>query len=307
MPNGPGTAPDLYQEAFQRNIGLIGESEQAALRRARVAVAGVGGVGGLHLLALARIGIGRFHLADLDTFEVSNFNRQFGATIETVGQPKVEVMARMVKSINPSAEIVLFPVGVQPTNVLQFLTGVDVVVDGIDFFAYDHRRLLFNAAREGGIHVITSGPIGYGSTLQVFSPSGMSFDSYFGIHDTSTDLEKFAAFAVGIAPKVLHRRYMDLSKVRRSAAQGPVVAPACMICSGLVAAEAVNVVLRRRPIKAVPYYFQFDPYLQVYRKGYLWGGSRHPLQRLKRWWLKRRMIALEARQEADALGVLGAR
>jgi molybdopterin/thiamine biosynthesis adenylyltransferase len=285
---------DFYGKAFGRNIGLIREDEQEKLRRTRVAVAGAGGVGGLHLLALARMGVGRFHLADFDTFEVSNFNRQFGATVDSIGRSKIEVMRDMVRAINPDADVALFPEGVQRGNVDRFLDGVDVVVDGIDFFAFDHRRLLFNSARAKGQYVITSGPIGFGSTLQVFSPAGMSFDEYFGVRDDFSEFDKFVAFAVGIAPAVLHRHYMDLSKVKISASQGPVVASSCMICSGLVAAEAVNVILRRRPIKAVPHYFQFDAYLQVYKRGYLWMGGRNPLQVLKRMILRRRLKALGA-------------
>ena len=292
----PALPPDFYAKAFQRNLGLISPDEQDVLRKACVAVAGAGGVGGLHLLALARMGLGRFHLADFDTFEVSNFNRQFGATVSAIGKSKIEVMAGMVREINPEATIELFHEGVQKHNVDRFLDGVDVVVDGIDFFAFDHRRLLFNTARAKNLHVITSGPIGYGSTLQVFSPGGMSFDDYFGVRDGQSDFEKFVAFAVGIAPKVLHRHYMDLSRVKVSNAQGPVVASSCMMSSGLVAAETVNVLLRRRPIKSVPHYFQFDAYLQVYKHGYLWWGARNPMQRLKRAILRKRMHALDAQQ-----------
>jgi molybdopterin/thiamine biosynthesis adenylyltransferase len=283
---------DFYEKAFQRNIGLIAADEQHVLRRACVAVAGAGGVGGLHLLALARMGIGRFHVADFDTFELSNFNRQFGATVATIGRPKIDVMHEMVRAINPDVEMRLFHEGVQPDNVGRFLEGADVVVDGIDFFAFDHRRLLFNEARRKGLYVLTSGPVGFGSTLQVFSPTGMGFDEYFGISDQSSDFEKFVAFAVGIAPAVLHRHYMDLSRVKPGSATAPVVASSCLLSSGLVAAEAVNVLLRRRPIKAVPRYFQFDAYLQVYRKGYLPWGARNPMQRLKRWILRRQMARL---------------
>ena len=280
---------DFYRQSFQRNIGLISEAGQARLAQSRVAVAGAGGVGGLHLLALARMGVGRFHIADYDHFEVSNFNRQFGATVDTVGHSKIEVMASMLRSINPDVDIRLFPEGFQSTNVDRFFDGVDVVVDGIDFFAFDHRRLLFHEARRRNLYVITSGPVGFGSTLQIFAPQGMSFDEYFGINDSMAEYDKLVAFAVGLAPAVLHRRYMDLSRVRVSAGQAPVVASSCVLSSGIVAFEAVNVMLGLRPIKAVPYYFQFDVYRQVYRRGYLWFGGRNPLQALKRAILRRTM------------------
>ena len=90
-----------YSEAFRRNIGWVTEAEQQVLRGKRVAIAGLGGVGGAHLLTLTRLGIGRFHLADFDRFELHNFNRQVGATVHTVGRPKVDVMAEMASAINP--------------------------------------------------------------------------------------------------------------------------------------------------------------------------------------------------------------
>ena len=65
-----------YDEAFKANRGLISEEEQEKLRNCRVAIAGMGGVGGIHLVTLARLGIGKFTIADPDVFEVANFNRQ---------------------------------------------------------------------------------------------------------------------------------------------------------------------------------------------------------------------------------------
>jgi molybdopterin/thiamine biosynthesis adenylyltransferase len=281
-----------YEEAFQRNLGLYSEAEQQRLKMARVAVAGVGGVGGLHLLALCRMGIGKFRIADLDVYDTSNINRQFGATVDTIGQPKTSVMREMALAINPGAEVDVFDNGIRQDNIDRFLDGVDVVVDGIDFFAFDIRRMLFQQARARGLYVITAGPVGFGSTLQVFSPDGMSFDEYFGVYDGLTELQKFVAFATGIAPAVLHRKYMDLSRLRLASGKAPVVASSCMLASGLVAHEAANVLLRKRPIKAVPHYFQFDAYLQVYKKGYLWRGSKNPLQYLKRFLLTRMMHRL---------------
>ena len=64
-----------YAIAFSRNIGWLTEAEQQTLRGKRVAIAGMGGVGGFHLLTLARLGIEKFTIADLDTFELANFNQ----------------------------------------------------------------------------------------------------------------------------------------------------------------------------------------------------------------------------------------
>ena len=84
-----------YAAAFTRNIGWVTEWEQDLLRGKRVAIAGLGGVGGSHLLTLTRMGIGAFSLADFDTFDYANFNRQVGATIASVGRRKLDVMSEM--------------------------------------------------------------------------------------------------------------------------------------------------------------------------------------------------------------------
>ena len=76
-------------------------AEQQVLRRKRIAIAGLGGVGGAHLLTLARLGVGGFHIADFDTFDLPNINRQSGALMSTLGKNKTEVLAAMAKRRQP--------------------------------------------------------------------------------------------------------------------------------------------------------------------------------------------------------------
>jgi molybdopterin/thiamine biosynthesis adenylyltransferase len=90
-----------YAEAFSRNIGWTTAEEQRVLARSRIAIAGLGGVGGSHLLTLARLGVGNFNIADFDSFEIQNFNRQVGATLSHLGEPKVDVLRRLAFDINP--------------------------------------------------------------------------------------------------------------------------------------------------------------------------------------------------------------
>mgnify|MGYP001241452853 CR=1 FL=1 len=91
-----GTATSFefdYDRAFSRNIGWVTRQEQARLQRARIAIAGLGGVGGAHLLTLCRLGLQDYAIADFDRFEVHNFNRQAGAFVSTVGVPKAQALA----------------------------------------------------------------------------------------------------------------------------------------------------------------------------------------------------------------------
>jgi molybdopterin/thiamine biosynthesis adenylyltransferase len=281
-------ASDFYRQAFIRNIGLISEAEQERLRNTCVAIAGLGGVGGLNLVTLARMGFGRFHIADLDTFETVNMNRQYGATAENLGRKKTDVMREVALGINPDIHLEVFEEGVQEENVDAFFRGVDVAVDGIDFFAMESRRMFFNEARKRGIHVVTSGPIGFGTILLTFAPDGMSFDDYFGLSKGMDATDKGIAFAIGVSPKLYARTYIDPGKVNFNQRYGPSVAPAICLSSGLVGIEVLKIVLGRGRVRAAPHYFQFDAYRQIYHRGYLWGGGRNALQVLKRWILKRR-------------------
>ncbi|MDD2872744.1 MAG: ThiF family adenylyltransferase, partial [Azoarcus sp.] len=149
-----------YDSAFSRNIGWVSSLEQSALRGKRVAIAGMGGVGGIHLLTLARLGIGAFNISDFDAFDYVNFNRQAGAVMASLGLPKVDVLAEMAHEINPEIDIRKFPEGVSTANLDDFLKGVDLYVDGLDFFAFDARRATFAACARMGIPAVTAAPLG---------------------------------------------------------------------------------------------------------------------------------------------------
>jgi molybdopterin/thiamine biosynthesis adenylyltransferase len=276
------SVPWSYAEAFKRHRGLINEEEQARLRTCRVGVVGMGGVGGVDLVTLARLGIGKFTIADPDIFEVSNTNRQHGAMSSTLGRRKADVMAEIVQDINPEAELRVFPEAIGAHNAEAFLEGVDVLVDGIDAFEIDLRRLLFRLARERGIYALGAGPVGFSTVWVVFSPDDMSFDQYFDLRDDMDSVEKFAAYIAGMAPKATHRGYIDMSQVNVSDRAGPSVGFACQLAAGVIGAEVVKILLKRGPLRPAPHYHQFDAYLGKLVRRRLWGGNRHPLQRIKR-------------------------
>src|SRR3954454_9323587 len=135
----------LYDQAFSRNIGWVTPHEQQILRHKRIAIAGMGGVGGIYLLTLARLGVGAFNIADFDLFDLVNFNRQVGATVSTLGRKKTDVLVAMAKDINPEVDIRIFPDGVTEENLPGFFSDVDVYIDGLDFFAFSARQATFSA------------------------------------------------------------------------------------------------------------------------------------------------------------------
>lgn len=271
-----------YRAAFSRNIGWITEWEQQELRRKTVAIAGLGGVGGAHALTLARLGIGGFHLADFDRFDVVNFNRQSAAFLSTLGQEKTGVTGRMVRDINPELRVKVFDRGIDERNLDDFLAGVDVFVDGLDFFVIDIRRKVFKRCAELGIPAITAAPIGLGSCYLIFMPGGMTFEQYFRLEGLPQE-RQYVKFGLGLAPKGFHRQYLiDPSRMDLAHRRGPSTAAAVQICAGVTAAETVKILLGRGKVYAVPHYHAFDAYLGRWKRGKLRFGNAGLLQSLKR-------------------------
>ena len=121
------------QEQFARTALLLGEEGVEALAEKKVAVFGIGGVGGFTVEALARSGVGHFLLVDNDTVALSNLNRQIIATHDTVGKHKTKVMKERILSINPQAEVETKECFFLPENAEEFeFSEFDYVVDAID-------------------------------------------------------------------------------------------------------------------------------------------------------------------------------
>lgn len=269
-----------YHEAFSRNIGWVTKTEQEALRHKRVAIAGMGGVGGAHLLTLARLGIGSFHLADFDTFDLVNFNRQTGASMSSLGRPKVEVMADLAREINPELEIKIFSEGVTESNLSEFFTNVDIYIDSLDFFAFSAREMVFEACARLGIPAVTVAPLGMGAALLNFLPGGMTFEEYFRLKGRPEE-EKALRFLLGLSPAMLQRSYLaDPSTVDLTAHRGPSTGMACQLCAGIAATEALKILLKRGTVRTAPHGMHFDAYRNKLTRTWRPWGNNNPLQQL---------------------------
>ncbi len=269
-----------YAEAFDRNLGWFTQPEQKSLQGKTIAIAGMGGVGGVHLLTLVRLGVAKFRIADLDFFEVANFNRQVGAMMSTVEQPKVNVLAKMAKDINPEAEIVEFSAGVTGQNIDDFLKGADLFIDGFDFFAIDIRRKTFARCRELGIAAMTAAPVGMGVAFLVFTKDGMAFEDYFRFEGKS-ELRQYINFLMGLAPSGMHRSYLvDPSRLDIAKRKAPSTMIGVQLCASFTAAQAVKFLLNRGEVRPAPYHYHFDAYLNKFKAG-LRRGNNTLLQRLK--------------------------
>lgn len=121
------------EERFSRTQIIFGKENMSRLAKARVAIFGLGGVGGYVLEALARSGIGNFDLIDSDRICISNFNRQILATSKTLGEFKADAARERVLSINPNANVNARKVFFLPENSAEFdFKNYDYVVDAVD-------------------------------------------------------------------------------------------------------------------------------------------------------------------------------
>jgi adenylyltransferase/sulfurtransferase len=154
------------KERYRRQIAVVGEGGQEALGKARIVIAGAGGLGSAIALYCAAAGIGHIRLIDCDTVEVSNLNRQILYRTEDIGKEKVTAAAADLRSLNPGIEIEPVQAKITEENVEFRLEGADLVLDGLDNFPA--RYLLAHAAWNNKIpfiHGAVSGMYGQVTTI----------------------------------------------------------------------------------------------------------------------------------------------
>lgn len=171
----------MIKEQFTRNLGIMSEEDIIKLHETTISIAGCGCIGGFSAELLVRMGIGKVIIADPDTFDVSNINRQCAATHLTAGMLKVEALKAHLLAINPDLEIVVYSKGVNEENVGDFVYEADYVIDAIDYFCLPEAVALHRAARQKGLHIITAVALGFGASVLTYSPNGMKLEDYLGI------------------------------------------------------------------------------------------------------------------------------
>ena len=143
------------EERFSRTALLIGENGVERLRKSRVAVFGVGGVGSFTVEALARLGVGHLTLVDPDTVAESNLNRQLIALHSSIGKYKVEAARERVLDINPEADVEALKLFYLPENADEFdVSRFDCIVDAID--TVSAKLELITRAKAAGVPIISS-------------------------------------------------------------------------------------------------------------------------------------------------------
>lgn len=201
-------------ERYKRNYSSISEEEQKIIGNTRVAIVGLGGLGGYVLEGLARIGIKKFNLIDKDVFEETNLNRQLLCVEDNLGESKaVEGLNRILK-INHNIEAKVFDSRLDE-NSIEMLSGVDIVVDCLD--SIEGRFQLESLCEKLNITLIHGAIRGYYGQVAVSTPNNRIFSKIY--KTTREDDESFgnlvitcmviASFQVNLLLRVLFNEKIE--------------------------------------------------------------------------------------------------
>ncbi|HET8884619.1 MAG TPA: ThiF family adenylyltransferase [Candidatus Saccharimonadales bacterium] len=251
----------LPEAQYDRNLGWMSKEEQARLGQSTVAIAGAGGDGGELAVTLAQSGVGKFKLADPEVFEVGNLNRQAGANYHTLGRNKAEVIAEIIKDINPFAEIEVYNTGVTADTIDDFIAGSDLICDETEYTSHEIGVMIARAARSHDIPVVMALNVGFGSYVTSFSPDGKTFESYLGLSEDDS-IEEIASQTVPISRWVPHiPSYADMNifeKVANATVSTPTVSAGVKMAAAVASKQALNHLLapinskRQKQIKYAP-------------------------------------------------------
>ena len=166
----PRTLTAEQRERYSRHLLLpeVGPEGQQKLLDAKVLLLGAGGLGSPAALYLAAAGVGTLGIVDNDEVDLSNLQRQVIHSTERIGVPKVDSAEQTINELNPDVKVEKYAVRLGPENIVEIISGYDIVVDGLDNFPT--RYLLNDASVRLGIPVVSAAILGFEGQLSVFKP-----------------------------------------------------------------------------------------------------------------------------------------
>ncbi len=176
-------AQGIVPERYSRNQKTLSNADQLRLLNSRVAIIGLGGLGGTLTELLARIGVGRLTLVDGDSFDESNLNRQLLSSPAVIGRAKAEIAGQRVAEINPAVETTIIPHFLDAENSQAILTGCDLAVDCLDSIAT--RFLLGQACATLNIPLVSAAIGGTSGQATVILPGGDGLQRIYGPPETA--------------------------------------------------------------------------------------------------------------------------
>jgi molybdopterin/thiamine biosynthesis adenylyltransferase len=195
---------EFYWQRIDRNLGIITPDEQRRLRGCTVAIAGCGGMGGYIAMLCARIGVGRIKITDNQNFDISNLNRQYAASLSTMGKNKALSTYVAIKEVVGDDVQVDFDVfGLNSENAEEFVSDADFIFDEIEFFQINARILLHQAARRYQKKVLNCNVVGFGTRIFLFTPDSMTMEEFLEMDlETKISEEVVRRLLARLAPRL---------------------------------------------------------------------------------------------------------
>lgn len=187
----PKVSKSNYEKRVSRSQPFLGINEieqqiaQKALSQSTIGIAGAGGIGGAMAIRLARFGVKKIKIADPDTFDISNINRQLGASIANIGKNKARVVGEMAFDLARDTEIEIFEDGITESNAGDFSSGCDLILDQVDFSLVKEKYALHKAFRkvEKCKAILACSVIGWTAHLYKFTKDSLPIEDWYSFSD----------------------------------------------------------------------------------------------------------------------------
>jgi hypothetical protein len=225
-----------YSDIFRRNIGIFTEDEQLKFKNSTVLVAGIGGVGGPSALTMARIGIGRLILADLDAYTVTNLNRQMPSRWQDLGRRKTDVVASAIRDIHPYVSVLTVDEGITKRNADELVEQSDAVVSSMDGCM---TMVLQQALKKHGTMGLTASPMLHTVVATCFPPGGHYLSDIYPFEVDENDGE--------LSNRTYHGWVEVMTKNKEIFRRGyfPVICAGTVLAAGLIGFHVASYIARR--------------------------------------------------------------
>lgn len=178
---------EIYAERVHRSQIFLGRNaaeqkkSQKILSECTIGIAGTGGIGGAMALRLARLGVKKIKIADPQEFDISNINRQLGATVANAGRNKAEVVGEIVSGLAGDVEIEVYNEGITVENAEEFVADCDLILDQLEFYVIKEKYALHRAFRKSkkAKNILTSTVVGYSIYLMKYTPDSMTVEDWY--------------------------------------------------------------------------------------------------------------------------------
>ena len=260
-----------YWERVKRNLAWMGNSEeeqranQERLRDATIGIAGTGGIGGAAAMRLVRMGARHIKIADPEDFELSNVQRQAGASVDTIGRNKAEVVGEQAFALTRDCEIEVFPQGINDDTAEEFVAGCDIVTEQIEIYEWDAKYALHSAFRNSDTKcrsMYSVATCGHGALVYKYTRDSASIEELYDIpKGTRTAPDSARMLAAQLPWRILppFPSIETLIKWGIDEQIAPIFGPAPATCEGILV-ECIC-----RELMDLPGFVEFPP-----RPGYAW-------------------------------------